>query len=173
MTITVKNRWWEVYPRVHKIYDNNNLVAAVERIDFGNESETFLIEDGDGNKLATLTVVLRTDMTANKGESPFTLSINKKRIKGKFVNLEGHTSFKFDGKEYLIRWPEPKHPRENMQYLEVINGDNVVARATMDIRTTWERHVEIGDELEELRIPLALVLARKVGFVGSEYVHYF
>jgi len=43
----------------------------------------------------------------------------------------------------------------------------------MDIRSSWERDVQVGDEFEKLRIPLALILGRKVGFVGSEYVSYF
>jgi hypothetical protein len=173
MTITVKTRWWEVYPRQHKIYEDGKLVALAKRIDFGNEREVFSIEDTVGNRLATLRVELRMDMTVNKGEAPFTLSFNNKKIQGKFENLEGHTSFTYGNRKYLIRWPAPKHPRENLQRIEVTNGDNVVASATMDIRTSWERKVEIGEELRELRIPLAVVLGRKVGFVGSEYIHYF
>ncbi len=173
MAITVKTRWWEVFPREHKIYDGGELVASAMRIDFGNESETFAVEDKDGNRLGTLLVKLRMDFAVKEGESPFVLSLNKKKIEGKFANADGHTSFKYGRKEYLIRWPKPTHPRENLQYIEVSNGDNVVAKATMDIRVSWERSVEIESEFKEAKIPLALVLGRKVGFVASEYIHNF
>ncbi len=173
MALTVKTRWWEVFPRLHRIYDGDELVAVADRIALGNDSETFSIEDTSGENLGTLKVELRMALTVTKGDKPFTLSFNKQKITGEFVNLEGHTKFKYGKKNYVIKWPEPKHPRENLQFIEVANGKNVVAKAVMDVRSSWERDVQVGDEFKKLRIPMALVLGRKVGFVGSEYVYYF
>ncbi len=173
MTITIKNRWWEVYPQVHRIYEDGNLVAKADRIAFANDSETFSITDTNGKELATLKVKLRKDMPVILGEKAFTLLLGKEKIEGKFENLDGHTSFKIGKAKYTIRWPEPKHPKENLQVIELANGKTVRAKAIMDIRSTWERDVHIDKSFKTARIPLALLLARKVGFVGSEYVHYF